>query len=141
MIVNDKNITKYIPQRPPMVMISELISSEENKTITSLRISPENIFFQEGYLREAGLVENIAQTAAAGIGYRYSLEGKTPPPGFIGGIRRLKIGPLPEAGDDIITEVTVDHVIMNASVITGKISNKGTLIAACEMKIFLLLNE
>ncbi|MDP4281174.1 MAG: hydroxymyristoyl-ACP dehydratase [Bacteroidota bacterium] len=137
MIATEDFITRYIPQRPPMVMIGNLVSSENGKTVTSLKIREDNIFCSEGLFREAGIIENIAQTAAAGNGYLCSLEGKTPPVGFIGGIRRLTIYSLPEAGDEIFTEVILDNVVMNASLVTGRVQNKGEIIAECEMKIFL----
>ncbi|HMJ46203.1 MAG TPA: hypothetical protein VK498_02685, partial [Ferruginibacter sp.] len=62
-------ILSYIPQRPPFVMVDKILSSGESSTRTSFIIHEKNIFVENGKFREPGLVENIAQTAAAGAGY------------------------------------------------------------------------
>jgi predicted hotdog family 3-hydroxylacyl-ACP dehydratase len=136
-IANEKEILEYIPQKPPMVMVGKLISVEGKKTLTSFKICENNMFCEEGKFSEAGIIENIAQTAAAGAGYRSLLKNEPPLPGFIGGIKNLVIYSLPAVGDMLITEVNVEHEIMDATIIIGRISVNDQCIAECEMKIFL----
>jgi 3-hydroxymyristoyl/3-hydroxydecanoyl-(acyl carrier protein) dehydratase len=137
-IMTDENhILEYIPQRPPMVMVGKLICAEGRKTTTSFLVSEDNLFCENKIFTEAGIIENIAQTAAAGAGYRSLLKNETPPPGFIGAIKSLVIHSLPVAGDLLITEVSVDHEVFDATVITGRTTVDSRLIAECEMKIFL----
>jgi predicted hotdog family 3-hydroxylacyl-ACP dehydratase len=136
-IANETEIPEYLPQKPPMVMVGKLISVEGRRTLTSFTVSKENLFCDGKKFVEAGLIENIAQTAAAGAGYRSFLKNESPPPGFIGGIKNLVIHSLPVVGDLIITEVSVEHEVLDATVITGKISVNGRPVAECEMKIFL----
>jgi len=64
------------------------------------------------------------------------MEGKPPRPGFIGGIKNLQIHGFPSVNDEIMTEVVVEHEVMNATIIHGKIFKDQTMIAECEMKIF-----
>ena len=136
-IANENEILDYIPQKPPMVMIGKLLRVEGKRTITSFLISKENLFCEGGEFLEAGLIENIAQTAAAGAGYRSILKNELPPPGFIGGIKNLIIHSLPRVGDLLITEVSVEHEVFDATVINGKITVNEKAVAECEMKIFL----
>ena len=136
-IADETEILEYLPQKPPMVMVGKLIRVDGNRSVTSLTISKENLFYEDDRFNEAGLIENIAQTAAAGAGYRSLLKNEKPPPGFIGGIKNLIIYSLPIAGDLLITEVSVEHEVFNATVITGKSSVNDKLVAECEMKIFL----
>ncbi|HTX88943.1 MAG TPA: hypothetical protein VMC08_08145 [Bacteroidales bacterium] len=138
MIADEHTITDYIPQRPPMVLIGQLISAVDKKTVTSLTIRPETLFTEDGSFTEPGLIENMAQTAAAGAGYRARAQGQAPSPGFIGGIRNLKIHFLPRVGDEILTEATVEHEVMNATVVLAKVKRGSALIAECEFKIFLM---
>lgn len=135
-IADEQGILGYIPQRPPMVMVGKLLNVSGARTRTSFIPGKDNIFCSGDQFREAGLIENIAQTAAAGEGYKASLEGKTPRPGFIGGIRNLQIHSLPATGDEIETETLVEHEVLNASVIHGKVFNGPSVIAECEMKVF-----
>ena len=127
-----------IPQKPPMVMIDRLIAIEGKRTVTSFLIRNDNVFCDEGFFREPGLIENMAQTAAAGVGHEASLAHKPPPAGFIGGIKNLVIHSLPASGQELQTEIVVEHEVMNATVAVGKIFIGDSLIASCEMKIFLL---
>ena len=136
-IIADKDqILQFIPQRPPMVMIENLILAEEKKSISSLTILPENIFCEDGVLKEPGLIENMAQTAAAGSGYKSVSRKEKPPEGFIGGIRNLVIHSLPQVGQEIRTEVIVEHEIFDALVVTGKVFLGDRMIASRDMKIF-----
>ena len=135
-VADERTIQNFIPQRPPMVMVGKLHSVSGNKTVTSFIIEKDNLFCSGNSFREPGLIENIAQTAAAGEGYRASLEGKQPRPGFIGGIKNLHIHDLPEVNDEIITEATIEYEVMNATIIHGKIFNNQAIIAECEMKVF-----
>ncbi len=137
MIADENTITGYIPQRPPMVMIGKLIAVEGKKTITSFLVSSDNIFVMGGFFREAGLIENMAQTAAAGAGYTARTSGQAPRVGFIGAIKNLEILFLPECGNELITEVVVDYEIMNAILTTCRIHAGDRLCASCELKIFL----
>src|SRR5574344_389339 len=60
---------ELLPQRPPFVMIDRLRDVTDTTTETELTVREDNIFYQGGVLREAGIIENIAQTCAARLGY------------------------------------------------------------------------
>ncbi|MCX6250653.1 MAG: 3-hydroxyacyl-ACP dehydratase [Bacteroidetes bacterium] len=137
-IANREQVEKLLPQKQPMVMIDLLLSADDKKTVTSLTVRGDNIFCESGHLREPGLIENMAQTAAVGAGYLASLENKEPPVGFIGGIKNLVIHEFPATGKVLITEISVEYKVMGATVMTGKIFLESRIIAACELKIFLL---
>lgn len=140
MLLEGAQILDLIPQRPPIVMVDKLISAEEGKTITGLTIQPDNIFVMDGLFREPGIIENIAQSAAVGVGWVCSHTGEPVPTGFIGAIKNLVIHFMPEAYSEITTEVTIEHQVMEATIIRGCVFFQGRLVAECEMKIFLIKN-
>lgn len=133
----EQNIISLIPQRAPFVMVDRLLSSDEQGAKTSLSISSGNIFVEKGRFTEPGLVENIAQTAAARIGYICRSENKPVPVGYIGAVQNLQIHSLPEEGTDIETEIVIKNHVFNVTVIAGTVRAKDTVIAECEMKIFI----
>ena len=133
----DKNIIRYIPQREPIVMVDELLESKNNKTITGFKIKTDGIFVQSGKLQEPGLIENIAQTAAAGVGYQFALNEELVPPGFIAAIKNLHIHYLPSVGEELITTVEILEEVFDMSLIKGEISVNDRIIVDCEMKIVL----
>lgn len=130
-----------IPQKPPMVMVDRLINIAEKTTITSFLIREDNIFCKDGCFTEPGLIENMAQSAAAGVGAKPGIKSGEAPIGFIGGIRNLKISSLPAVGDEIQTTITVTHEIFDATIVQGEVHLNGELIASCELKIFLVKEE
>jgi 3-hydroxymyristoyl/3-hydroxydecanoyl-(acyl carrier protein) dehydratase len=139
-IAKGKDLLRFLPQRPPMVMIDTFISCHEKTNVTSFDILPENIFMKDGFFTEPGIIENIAQTAAAGLGYAIINDAHLVevPIGVIGGIKNLKIYFLPKSGETIKTEVKVVYELMNASVIHGETTIGNKKVAECEMKIFLV---
>jgi len=119
-------------------MVDRLVELRDNSTVTALMILEDNVFCENGEFREPGLIENMAQTAATGVGARSGNSGGKAPLGFIGGIRNLKIIGFPKVGQEIITRVTVLHQVFDATIVQGEIFLKDELIAACELKIFLI---
>ncbi len=138
MLVSKENIGSLIPQGPPMVMIDALVGSDELITCTTLVVRADNIFVENGKLCEPGLLENIAQTAAARAGYIAREENKPVPMGYIGAVKDFEIMELPETGDTLETEISIQNTVFNVSLISGKIRRNGVLLAQCEMKIFIV---
>src|SRR6478735_304081 len=137
MIVTKENIQSLIPQRPPFVMVDELIYSDEKSSRTSLLITDDNLFVVNGELREPGLLENIAQTAAARAGHDALHENKPVKVGYIGAVKNFEVFKLPVLNDRIETEITVEDQVFGATLITGTTKCNDELVARCEMKIFI----
>jgi predicted hotdog family 3-hydroxylacyl-ACP dehydratase len=136
MLAKGEEILEFIPQRPPVVMIDTLFFSDEKKTISGFTIAAQNIFCEAGVLSESGLVENIAQTAAAGVGYVCKTQNKSVPIGFIAAIKDLNIYHLPSVDENLITTVILVNSVMGISIIKGTVIASGKLFADCEMRIF-----
>ena len=133
----EENILPLIPQRSPFVMIGKLLHSDEKLTRTSFVVIEENIFVENGEFREPGLIENIAQTAAAGAGYISRLENKPVSVGYISAIKNLEIFALPKINDELITEIIIEDQVFDFTIIAGRIWCNKTLMAQCEMRIFI----
>jgi predicted hotdog family 3-hydroxylacyl-ACP dehydratase len=140
MLAENDDVLNLIPQRPPMVMLHSLISCGEHTTESRLKIEYGNIFVEDGAFSASGMVENIAQTAAARVGYICLRENIPVPIGFIGAVKDLKIFFLPELNKEIHTLVTITHQVFDVTVIQGTIRCEGEIAAQCEMKIFIQKN-
>jgi len=117
-------------------MVDNLLHADENCTRTSFVVKQENIFYENSFFSEAVLLENIAQTAAAGTGYKEQTENKTVSGGFIAGIKNFEVFILPKINDLLVTEVFITERIFNMTVIYGKVFCGDILLAQCEMKVF-----
>ncbi|OFX37302.1 MAG: hypothetical protein A2X08_15210 [Bacteroidetes bacterium GWA2_32_17] len=131
-------IFELIPQRLPMVMVDEHIYTNENKTQTKFKIDNDSFFCEDGYLSEAGILENMAQSAATRLGYSYIAKAKgNPPIGIIATMQDIQILEFPKAGNDIFTEITFVDEIMGITLVDCKTFCNNKEIAFCKMKILL----
>lgn len=139
-IIDKEQILNYIPQRPPIVLVSRIYKADEVSVITGFDISDDHILTQNKRLTESGIVENMAQTAASRAGYEAVKNNSKPAVGFIGNIKDLVIHFLPESGNEVLTEVSTKTQVMNVSIVEAKSYCNDQLVASCEMKIFLQEN-
>jgi predicted hotdog family 3-hydroxylacyl-ACP dehydratase len=118
-------------------MVDQLLSFTETTAHGGFTIKADNIFLENGEFKEPGLLENIAQTAAARAGYISKKENKPVPIGYIGSVKNLEIYSFPKAGDELITEITIENQIFDVTIISGKVSCNEKLLAQCQIKIFI----
>jgi predicted hotdog family 3-hydroxylacyl-ACP dehydratase len=132
-------MTALIQQRAPMVMIDALVFAEQRKFVSCFKVMADNIFMYRGRLGEPGLIENMAQTAAAGSGFNRRREGKPSLVGYLGGLRNLRIEALPTVNSELTTTVRIENEVLGMTVATGRIVCEGRDIVECEMK-FVIVN-
>jgi len=137
MLANENDICIYIPQRPPIIMIGALLEATEKKIISTFDIKPTNIFIENGYLNESGIIENIAQTAAAGTGYKQIKENKKVELGYIAAIKDLEIFSLPKVSDVLNTTIEIANEVMDITIVNATVLCNNNTIAKCEMRIFI----
>lgn len=135
-----QNISALIPQGAPFIMVDEILILNEMSVTTQLTIREDNVFVEDNFFQEPGLIENIAQSAAAKVGYHAMVEKKQAPMGFIGAVHDLEIFNLPKVNDKIQTEIIIENEIFNVILIFGKILCNDILMAKCKMKIFVTNN-
>ena len=142
-------VTELLPQRPPFVMIDCLTGFSETTTETRLTARPGTgpvhsaparaygLLVQDGRLSVYGLVENIAQTCAARLGYASYILHKPVRIGFIGAVRGCKIKRLPLVGETLETRIEVKEEIFGLTLVDAEVRLDGETIAETQMKIAL----
>lgn len=141
MLATKENITEFIPQRHPIVMIDDLVEASDTHSITRLKIRGENIFVEGGRLQEPGLVENIAQTAAAQVGYQCSIRKVPVPLGYIAAVKSLTISKLPVVDSRITTSIRIVNQVLDVTLAEGRVVGEdGEECCRCEMRIFVKAN-
>ena len=106
-LFSGEQIYSLIPQRPPIVMVDALYSYEEGGAETGLTVRGDNIFVEDGRLAEPGLMEHVAQSAAAFAGYGTFSKGIAPKLGYIAEVRKFRIHCLPETGAVLHTSLKI----------------------------------
>lgn len=135
------SILNLIPQRPPIVMVDEFLGIEDNVSKSSLTVREENIFVDNDTLSECGLIEHIAQSAAARVGYIFNSLNRPIPIGYIGAVNDFTISAHPKVGDTVYTTIEVIQEVFNITLIRAVCMVNDAEIATCKMKIFLDTDE
>ena len=130
------DIHELLPQQEPFVMIGTLTCFDEVKTVTETTIAADHIFVDNGRFSASGLIENVAQTCAASIGFvnKYIL-GNGITIGVIGAVRKLVINSLPAAGQTITTTVEIVSEVFGMTLAKATVTCEGEELLSTEIKI------
>lgn len=132
------DVLTLLPQRPPFVMIDQLTHFDEVVTTTRFTVRGDNLFMEEGVLNSCALVENIAQTCAARMGYINSYICKENVKlGFIGAIKRLEILRPAREGEVLSTSIEVMQEVGAVTMVNATVKVGDETIVTAEMKIAL----
>lgn len=130
------DIHTLLPQQEPFVMVGTLTHFEMTKIVTELVVPEGNIFVNDGKFSASGLIENMAQTCAARLGYvnKYILL-KGIQIGYIGSLRNMQVFDLPSVGDKIVTTVNIREEIFGMLLADATVVCGDKLLVSTEMKI------
>lgn len=134
-LISKEEITNYIPQRSPIIMIDTIESCEVKCIETTFEILPDNIFVSNGEMSESGLLENIAQSAAAKVGYECHKKKIPVPLGFIGAINKIEVSNHPKVGEKINTFIEIQREVFGVTIVKGMSKVDDIVLISCEMKI------
>ncbi len=130
-------VENLLPQKFPFVMVDKMYSYTETSLVSGLKIQSDNIFYHNGSLVEAGLVEHMAQSVALHTGYQFYLKQEPAPTGYIGSIKDIEIKVLPKLDDEIKTTVSILQEFGGITLVDVVTKLNGLEIATGQMKTVL----
>ena len=131
------NILELIPQRPPIVEVDAFYGIGDAGAVCGLTVRADNLLVDGGALSEAGLLEHMAQSAAARNGYLAVSRGEEVQLGFIGSVNNASFRRLPRIGERITTTVEMLETVMDIVLIAVTSRVDGEPVAECRMKLFM----
>lgn len=146
----NEELQNLLPQRPPIVMVDALYEASPTEALTGLTVQEDNIFVAPhpevgspsvssiNCLKEPGLIEHIAQSAAAFKGYENALQHLPPQLGYIGEIKKCRIYRLPQVGSKLITHIAVLAEAAGITLVGATTKVEDEVVAECQMKIFIV---
>ena len=142
MLADIDTVAKLIPQDPPMVMVHGLLEHDERQTRTTFTIEEGNIFVENTVFTEAGLIENMAQSAALRTGWISAItmedDGSFKPVvGVIGAVKDLEVFRLPEVSSRLETTIELLTEFGSATMVKATVRKAEEVLAVAELKIFL----
>jgi len=119
-------------------MVDRLVDINEKGGITELTILQDNIFVDDGEFSSAGILENMAQSCAARIGYINCTKGGVVKNGVIGDIRNFTVLRNPLCNENIRTYITIEEEVFNITLATLETKVDDEVIASATIKIALI---
>lgn len=136
--MQETDVIKLIPQRPPVVMIDGFAGLDEaGVSHTTLTLFPQNMFCEDGRFCECGIIEHMAQSAAARVGWLALKKGEEVRLGFIGSVDNFEVLEFPQTGQKLCTEISVVQEVFGISLVRAVVFVDGKEIAHGNMKIVL----
>lgn len=136
MFLRSIDIHELLLQQEPFVMVGVLTWYDERHTSTETTIVTDNIFVDGTTFMPCGVIENIAQTCAARIGYynKYVLK-RGIQIGVVGAMQNVEVSSLPEVGETLCTTITVTAEMFGMILADAKVVCGGEVIATGKVKI------
>lgn len=115
MIKSNQNIAiqQFLPHRQPMLFVDTIILIETNYVEAIYTIKSGQLFLQNDYFSEIGLIENMAQVCSSIIGQKYFIDDdlqKGDLIGYISTIKTCTIYNLPKINQTILTKAKLLEV-------------------------------
>ena len=127
--------SEILPQREPFVFVDRLVHYDERETVTAFTVPAEHLLVADGYLTAPGILENMAQSSAARIGYLCKFILHVPVRvGYIGAIRKFRVYRLPSVGETLTTTILFREDVFGISLVDAVVRVGEDLIAEASLK-------
>lgn len=138
-MISEIDIQELLPQRPPILMVNRLLSADDKQAETELLVRADNIFVENGMLKAYAIIENMAQTCAAQLGYAdvYVNGKKDVRIGYIGAVKRMQIENSPRVGETLRTRMEVVEDFGDMKLVAAESFVNNRRIAVAELTIAL----
>ena len=107
------HINDFLPHRAPMLMVDFLTEINATSVTSVFKIKEDNVFVENNYFSEVGLIENSAQTCSSIVGQTFfftsdnEVREDVKLVGFISGIKKATVSMLPKVNQTIKTSATL----------------------------------
>ena len=126
---------EILPQREPFVFVDRLVHYDERETVTVFTVPAEHLLVADGYLPAPGVLENMAQSSAARIGYLCKFILHVPVRvGYIGAIRKFRVHRLPAVGETLTTTIIFREDVFGITLTDAVVRVGSEIIAEASLK-------
>ena len=128
-------VGEILPQREPFVFVDRLVHYDERETVTAFTVPAEHLLVEDGHLTASGILENMAQSSAARIGYLCRFILHVPVRiGYIGAIRKFRVHRLPAAGETLTTKIILREDVFGITLTDAVVRVGEEVIAEAALK-------
>ncbi|HEY5346026.1 MAG TPA: hypothetical protein VIK62_06750 [Verrucomicrobiae bacterium] len=131
-------IENLIPHRAPMRFIDALVECTETTAVATATFGAEHFAVANGFVLETALVECVAQTAAAALGWRAQASGKTGGSnnGMLIAVTNFRIETRPAAGKILRIKISERKRLGLMLMISSTITCEEKIIAVGDLTLY-----
>ena len=118
-------------------MIDELVSATATGAETRWTVPADNVLLEGGVLPASGLMEHVAQSAAAWTGKQAQDKHEPVRIGYIGAVKKMTVHRLPAVGETLHTTISVIESVFDITLIYAEVRTDTGLVAELDLKIAL----
>jgi len=132
------SVETLIPHRYGMLLLDELTSWSETEIRCRKKVSPDDYLIEDEKLSSIALAEMVAQATAAHFNYQQKQNA--------GPDEKTRIGYLatidfvfhkdPKIGDELEVQATMEKMIGNFGIVSGRVTCGGVVMAEGRLKLF-----
>ncbi len=136
-------IEEYLPQKRPFILVDRICEADEYACHSEFSIRKEDMMTRGEALCEAGILENMAQTCAAHIGFVeiHIRKSRNIRIGLVAAVKNCDILRKPLVGETIRTTAEVAQTFGDMSVYHIQTHADGGLIAEADIHVVLQENN
>ena len=128
-------IEGILPQREPFLFVDRLVHYDDREAVTALTVPAEHLLVEDAHLTASGILENMAQSSAARIGYQCKYILHVPVRiGFIGAIRKFRVHRLPAVGETLTTSIILREDVFGITLTDAVVRVGEEIIAEAALK-------
>lgn len=117
-------------------MIDRLTQVDDVNTQALFTVTDNNLFVTDGVLAAEALIESMAQTCAARLGFLNSLKGMDDPTiGYIGAVKNYNIVRRPRVGETVTINVDIVGQVFNMFLTEATATIGNEVVATAQLKI------
>lgn len=131
----EAQIKSLIRQREPVLLIDTFFKPADPEYYAGLKILPDNIFCRDGIFSAEGVIEHMAQSSAAMLGYLASGRNEPVKTSYIGEIRDFELADNPRTGDFLETIIEILSEVMDIILVKARSHIASRPVASCKMKL------
>jgi 3-hydroxyacyl-[acyl-carrier-protein] dehydratase len=130
-----EEIKKLIPQREPFLFVDKIISKENNKIQTSLKLTGDEDFFKGHFPGNPIMPGVLLQEAIFQTGALLMSGDENGGLGVVTRVQNAKFKNMVKPMDELIMEVELVEKISNASYMKGKSTVNGKIVLSIEFAV------
>ena len=126
----------YLPHRPPMVLIDDVVEITDIQGTCRTVIKPDCVFALDGLVHPTAMIEFVAQVCAISVGATAARSGDPPRLGLIMGCREITFDVDTYAVGDVLT-IVVTKIFGQSQVaaFTGTVHRDGKLCTTVQLSV------